>query len=57
MFGKPDNMRKLTDIVWPCIADLAKAQIAQCTTDIVVVEAAVLFEAGGTEKDIVCIQR
>ena len=49
MFGKPDNMRKLTDIVWPCIADLAKAQIAQCTTDIVVVEAAVLFEAGGTE--------
>jgi len=38
-------MKKLTDIVWPCIGALARKQIDQASTEIVVVEAAVLFEA------------
>lgn len=50
VFGKPDELKKLTDIVWPAIRALAEAEIAAVKTSepqrIVVLEAAVLFEAG-----------
>ena len=50
VFGKPEELRKLTDIVWPEIRRLAEHEldtIAGSSPDaIVVLEAAVLFEAG-----------
>ncbi len=50
VFGKPDELKKLTDIVWPEIRRLAEAEISQIQAEdpnrIIVLEAAVLFEAG-----------
>ena len=50
VFGKPEELRKLTDIVWPEIRRLAELEIDSITESdpdaIVVLEAAVLFEAG-----------
>ena len=50
VFGKPRELKKLTDIVWPEIRRLAELKfdaIARSSPDaIVVLEAAVLFEAG-----------
>ncbi len=50
VFGNQDALEKLTDIVWPEIRRLVEADIAEIrSTDpegIVVLEAAVLFEAG-----------
>ena len=49
VFGKPGEMKKLTDIVWPEIGRLARKEIAAARPgDITVMEAAVLFEAGWT---------
>mmetsp|Transcript_13108 Transcript_13108/g.18926 ORF Transcript_13108/g.18926 Transcript_13108/m.18926 type:complete len:204 (+) Transcript_13108:87-698(+) len=50
VFGKPDELKKLTDIVWPEIRRLAESEIRSIReTDpdkIVALEAAILFEAG-----------
>jgi dephospho-CoA kinase len=49
VFGKPDELKKLTDIVWPGIRKLATEKISEFETagnSLVVLEAAVLFEAG-----------
>ena len=50
VFGNPTALQKLTDIVWPEIKELAKQQIEQANsqahTDLVVLEAAVMIEAG-----------
>lgn len=50
VFGKPDALKQLTDIVWPEIRRLAEAEIDQVKRSdaekIIVLEAAVLFEAG-----------
>ena len=50
VFGKPDRLKALTDIVWPEIRRLAELKIAEIAAlnsqAIVVLEAAVLFEAG-----------
>jgi phosphopantetheine adenylyltransferase/dephospho-CoA kinase len=50
VFGKPDELKKLTDIVWPEIRRLAELEIAGFDAiypdGIVILEAAVLFEAG-----------
>lgn len=50
VFGRPDEMKKLTDIVWPAIRALAAQEIARKraagTAPAIVLEAAVLFEAG-----------
>ena len=50
VFGHPDELKKLTDIVWPEIRRLAELEIAGLDAiypdGIVVLEAAVLFEAG-----------
>jgi dephospho-CoA kinase len=50
VFGKPDALKKLTDIVWPAIRALAEAEIKQARAEgkvrVIVLEAAVLFEAG-----------
>ncbi|MAT83268.1 MAG: dephospho-CoA kinase [Gammaproteobacteria bacterium] len=50
VFGDPDALKRLTDIVWPEIRALAEAEMAaQLAEDpgrVVVLEAAVLFEAG-----------
>jgi dephospho-CoA kinase len=50
VFGKPAELKKLTDIVWPAIRALAAEEIAQvraaATARVIVLEAAVLFEAG-----------
>lgn len=50
VFGKPAELKKLTDIVWPAIRALASAEIAKVraagTARVIVLEAAVLFEAG-----------
>jgi len=50
VFGKPDELRRLTDIVWPEIRRLAEAEIAVIRARhegaVVVLDAAVLLEAG-----------
>ena len=50
VFGKPQELKKLTDIVWPAIRALAEDEIAKVraagTAPAIVLEAAVLFEAG-----------
>lgn len=49
VFGKPDELKKLTDIVWPGIRKLASEALAEYETagnSLAVLEAAVLFEAG-----------
>jgi len=49
VFGKPDELKRLTDIVWPGIRKLASEELAGFETAgnrLVVLEAAVLFEAG-----------
>lgn len=49
VFGKPDELKKLTDIVWPGIRKLASQELAEFETggnSVAVLEAAVLFEAG-----------
>lgn len=49
VFGKPDELKRLTDIVWPGIRKLASEQLSQfeaAGNSVVVLEAAVLFEAG-----------
>lgn len=49
VFGKPEEMDRLTGIVWPGIRKLAVEKIAEfeaAGNDLVVLEAAVLFEAG-----------
>lgn len=50
VFGKPAELKKLTDIVWPAIRALAEDEIARVrgagTARVIVLEAAVLFEAG-----------
>lgn len=47
VFGRPDELKKLTDIVWAEIARLLEAELAALAAHpVVFVEAAVLFEAG-----------
>ncbi|MEX2081377.1 MAG: dephospho-CoA kinase [Dehalococcoidia bacterium] len=49
VFGKPDELKRLTDIVWPQIRRLASEQLSELETAgnrLVLLEAAVLFEAG-----------
>jgi dephospho-CoA kinase len=50
VFGAPEKLKLLTDIVWPQIRALAEAEIAAVAdadpAQVVVLEAAVLFEAG-----------
>ncbi len=49
VFGKPEEMERLTGIVWPGIRKLATEKIAEfeaAGNTLVVLEAAVLFEAG-----------
>ncbi len=50
VFGRPGELKKLTDIVWPAIRALAEEEIARVrsagTVRVIVLEAAVLFEAG-----------
>jgi dephospho-CoA kinase len=50
VFGDPDKLKQLTDIVWPRIRERLEARIAEERngdgTTVLVVEAAVLFEAG-----------
>lgn len=49
VFGKPEELKRLTDIVWPGIRKLASEQLAAfeaAGNSLVVLEAAVLFEAG-----------
>jgi len=48
VFGKPDELKKLTDIVWPGIRKLASEALSEfeaAGNSLVVLEAAVLFEA------------
>jgi len=65
VFGQPDELKKLTDIVWPEIRRLAELEIS-CFEALnpdatVVLEAAVLFEAGwddiGDEIWVVVVDR
>ncbi|MGE3076753.1 MAG: dephospho-CoA kinase [Dehalococcoidia bacterium] len=49
VFGKPDELKRLTDIVWPGIRKLASEALSEfeaAGNAIVVLEAAVMFEAG-----------
>lgn len=49
VFGKPEELKKLTDIVWPGIRRLANEELSELETagnHVAVLEAAVLFEAG-----------
>ncbi|OAI39380.1 hypothetical protein AYO38_07775 [bacterium SCGC AG-212-C10] len=49
VFGKPEELKRLTDIVWPGIRKLAEAEIASLTEQgqpLVMLEAAVMLEAG-----------
>ena len=65
VFGKPEELKRLTDIVWPEIRRMAELEIAGFDAaypdGIVVLEAAVLFEAGwqdiGDEVWVVIVDR
>lgn len=49
VFGKPEELKRLTDIVWPGIRRLASEALSELETGgnhLAVLEAAVLFEAG-----------
>ena len=49
VFGKPDELKRLTDIVWPGIRKLASEELSELETGgnaVACLEAAVLFEAG-----------
>ena len=49
VFGKPEELKRLTDIVWPGIRKLAGARLSELEAAgnrIAMLEAAVLFEAG-----------
>ena len=50
VFGSPESLKQLTDIVWPAIKKMATKEIQavreQNPEQIIVLEAAVLFEAG-----------
>ena len=49
VFGRPDELKRLTDIVWPGIRKLASEALSEYDTagnSVAVLEAAVLFEAG-----------
>jgi len=49
VFGKPDELKRLTDIVWPGIRRLAEAELAalaKAGRELAVLEAAVMLEAG-----------
>jgi len=49
VFGKPEELKRLTDIVWPGIRKLASESLSEfeaAGNSLVVLEAAVLFEAG-----------
>jgi phosphopantetheine adenylyltransferase/dephospho-CoA kinase len=49
VFGKPEELKRLTDIVWPGIRQLASEEIERLEADgqsMAVLEAAVMFEAG-----------
>lgn len=49
VFGKPEELKRLTDIVWPGIRKLASQALAEyeaAGNSVAVLEAAVLFEAG-----------
>ena len=50
VFGSTESLKKLTDIVWPAIKKMAQQEIesvkAQQPKQVIVLEAAVLFEAG-----------
>ncbi len=49
VFGKPDELKRLTDIVWPGIRKLAGEELSGLETagnELAVLEAAVLLEAG-----------
>lgn len=49
VFGRPDELKRLTDIVWPGIRKLAGEALSEYETggnSVAVLEAAVLFEAG-----------
>ncbi len=50
VFGQPQNLKRLTNIVWPEIRRMAEAEIKTVGKDdpskVVILEAAVLFEAG-----------
>lgn len=48
VFGRPDELKRLTDIVWPGIRRLASEELSELETagnDLAVLEAAVLLEA------------
>ncbi len=49
VFGKPEELTRLTDIVWPGIRKLASGELSEfdvAGNELAVLEAAVLFEAG-----------
>ena len=50
VFGNPESLKKLTNIVWPAIKNMARQEIDSVRernpNQIIVLEAAVLFEAG-----------
>ncbi len=49
VFGKPEELKRLTDVVWPGIRKLASQALSELETagtKLAVLEAAVLFEAG-----------
>ena len=53
VFGKPEMMKKLTDVVWPGIQTLINAELERLKGEgksIVIIEAAVLIETRLEEK-------
>ena len=46
VFSAESKMKRLNEIVWPCIANAVKAVIESSSSELIVVEAAVMLEAG-----------
>ena len=65
VFGKPDRLKKLTNIVWPEIRRMAEEEITSVISrdpnQIIILEAAVLFEAGwqdiGDQVWVIAVER
>jgi dephospho-CoA kinase len=49
VFGKPDEMKKLTDVVWPLTRSRLEEMKAAAGDAVLILEAAVLVEAGWTD--------
>lgn len=56
VFAEPEHSRWLTDLTFPRIYDFWRQEVAECTTDVLVFDAALIFEWGiESEFDLIVL--